>query len=611
MSLILFLKNRIKETGFGLTDLFCAFGAAFAFASSLFVLNNNFLDLLLVRQYPVFLPIVICIAGTVALSALTLFLFKSTAVQKGVLLLSCLFLCCVLAASYPKNVFFCIGLAFVLLLVIKYVVGLEQVGGPSVTERFNDKYSLIAVSVLVAVFTAAVFAVTAIKYACFYHSAFDFGIFCSMFESMVETGLPTTTFERGTEISHFAVHFSPFFYLLLPVYALWRSPLCLLFMQAFGIALGAFAVRRICRALELSPVMATGLSAVYLLFPTMANGCYYDFHENKFLSVLILWALAFILEKKRIGAAIFLLLILTVKEDAFIYVLAICLWMLVTKRDRIFALIAAAFSIGWFFFACNMIQVCGGEIMSDRFRNYSADPDGGLLSAVRTCFIDIGYLLREVFAGAASDKYSELTYSGQKLEFIWWTCIPLLFAPFLRKRSAELVLLIPVLVINLMPEWLYQFNVDFQYTYGSAALIIFSALLFIKERKAETRRFFVASMLCLSLVFTVSLVWSRGVGYFETYRLNKDKYVAMEKALEKIPEDSTVTAYGYMVPHLWRNRTIQAVPKYYGELVLTEYFVVDTRYESSTGVAEMYHYMGDDYELVSEAGFVKIFKIKD
>ena len=118
-------------------------------------------------------------------------------------------------------------------------------------------------------------------------------------------------------------------------------------------------------------------------------------------------------------------------------------------------------------------------------------------------------------------------------------------------------------------------------------------------------------MICVSLVFTVSLVWSRGAGYIETYRTGRDKYTATEEALKAIPEDSTVTAYGYIVPHIWKCKVIQAVPKYYGTLVPTEYFVIDTRYESDSRVSEMYQCMGDDYELWQESGFVKIFKVKD
>ena len=61
---------------------------------------------------------------------------------------------------------------------------------------------------------------------------FDFGIFCQMFYNMKESGLPMTTVERDGLLSHFAVHVSPIYYLLLPFYALVPTPATLQVLQA-------------------------------------------------------------------------------------------------------------------------------------------------------------------------------------------------------------------------------------------------------------------------------------------------------------------------------------------------------------------------------------------
>ncbi len=600
------LKNKASKIGFGGGELFASFAAAFVIASIFFALGGDFQDMSYIRQYPLWLSVVISAVGTAFLIALS-FLLSTRRIIAWILSLSSLVLSVILVLSLPDNIFFCLGVSVVLVLVAKYVTDDDRLGLSFI--KLTDRTSLIIVSVLSLVFCVAVYIMTSAKYKAFYHSAFDFGIFCQMFENMVKTGLPYTTIERNEYLSHFAVHFSPFFYLLLPGYLIWRSPLYLLFAQGAGIALGAFPVRRICRKLGLSPSMATVAAAVYLLFPTMANGCFYDFHENKFLSVLILWAVAFALEKNKIGTAVFCFLILTVKEDAFIYVLAICLWMFVTKRNRALSVIIAAFSVGWFFFACNMIQLSGGEIMTGRFSNYSAG--GGLFDAVRTCFIDIGYLLKEVFAGADTEAFRELTYPGQKLEFVLWTCVPLLFTPFLKKKPSELVLLLPLLVINLMPTWLYQYNVDFQYTYGTAALLIFSFLLFLGEHKREGQRFVLFSAVCLCIVFSVSLVAPKASNYSSGYFRNQERYIETQQALEIIPKDASVTAYGYIVPHLWYIDDLRTCPGYYGSLVQTDYYVVDTRYEYDSHTEGMYNTMKDDYDLVLEKGYVKIYERKN
>ena len=97
-----------------------------------------------------------------------------------------------------------------------------------------------------AIFTA-VCAVTActvisvigcLRYKTFSTPNYDFGLFCNMFHNMKETGLPLVTSERDRLLSHFAVHISPIYYLLLPFYWIFPSPLTLQIGQAVALMLG-------------------------------------------------------------------------------------------------------------------------------------------------------------------------------------------------------------------------------------------------------------------------------------------------------------------------------------------------------------------------------------
>lgn len=608
LKLIKAVRSRAEKCDFRGGDLFACLCLAFMIASIVFSLGADFQDLAYARQYPLLLSAAITAVGWVSFSLGTV-LLKTKKPLAWLLLGACLTLCIILVCYRPEDIFFSLGLCTAAVITAKYVCDGDKLGLSKI--KVTNRASFVITAVLVLLFTAAVYIFTAAKYRAFYHSAFDFGIFCQMFESMATTGLPMTTVERSEYLSHFAVHFSPFFYLLLPGYMIFRSPLYLLFCQALGVGLGAFAVKRICRGLGLSLKCSTAMAAVYLLFPTMANGCFFDFHENKFLSVLILWAVAYAIEKKPAGTGIFLFLILTVKEDAFIYVLAICLWMIVTKRNRIFALVCAAASVLWFFFATSMIELCGGEIMTGRFSNFVSGPNGGLLEAVRTCFVDIGYLFKEVFAGADTEKFQEMTYEGQKLEFVLWTAAPLLFTPFVRKRPSELILLFPILVINLMPSWLYQYNVDYQYTYGTAALLVAAAVLFLSEHSPKSRPFVIVSMICVCIVLTASLVPAKAQRYLASYYDNKEAYDETAAALETISADSSVTAYGFIVPHLAYVKELRTCPEYYAEYKKTDYYVIDTRYEYDNHTTKMHIAMGSDYELLESAGYIRIYGLKE
>lgn len=603
------VKNRITElfkSGIiSVCDLFILFLTPFIAGNLTVAISGPFDDLKYIENLSAS-SFWVCFAVLFAILAITVIFFKTTLFLNWALFFSSLCYAITLCCAVPNSIYFNIGVALVLIFIMKYLSCENRLGIDDIV--ISKKTGFFITCSLFVVFTVIVSFYTVIKYLCFAHGAFDFGIFCQMYEQMLDTGLPFTTVERSKYLSHFAVHFSPVYYLLLPGYAIFRSPIYLLIMQAVVVGLGVFPVRRICHALGLSEKCAVCAAAIYALFPSMANGCFYDFHENKFLSVFILYLVYFILREKNWGIILFSLLTLSVKEDAAIYVMAIAVWMLLSTKKKPLAVIIFVFSIAYFAFACSMIQFCGGDIMMSRLDNYYADPDGGFIDVIKTCFYDIGFLIKEVFLGADTEAFSEITYEGQKLEFVLWLCFPILFTPFLSKKTTQLTLLIPLLVINLMPEWMYQYNIDFQYTYGTAALIFFSALLTLSEMKAETRKKLMLCALVVSMVFTVSLVYPKADRYFVRHaRLGAD-YAATREALEIIPEGVSVTAYGFFIPQLAYIDDLHSAPDYYGPYVQTDYYVIDTRYTADSHTDRMIEAMGDDYELIREGGYAQIYK---
>ena len=73
------------------------------------------------------------------------------------------------------------------------------------------------------------------RYFLFRTANFDFGIFAQMFQYMKTTGIPYTTCERNKLLSHFCIHFSPIFYLILPVYMIFSHPVTLIVVQLLAL----------------------------------------------------------------------------------------------------------------------------------------------------------------------------------------------------------------------------------------------------------------------------------------------------------------------------------------------------------------------------------------
>lgn len=599
-------KELLQSTDAKLSDFFVILMCGFIAGNIYTATAIDFVNIkTIIHLVPAVFFLVFAICVAIILGAFVLLRTKKV-INWSFLALSLIF-SVALVINNPDAIWFNVGVAFVLVFIVKYVTANDGLGLEE--KDISPQLSLCLTTAVFVIFAVSVSVFTVIKYATFSHSAFDFGIFCQMFEQMAKTGLPMTTVERGGYLSHFAVHFSPVYYLLLPGYMIFRHPVYLLVMQAVVVGLSVFPIRKICMEMGLSNKLSFMASLVLALFPTMANGCFYDFHENKFLSLFILWMIYFALKGNRIGCGIFALLTLTVKEDAAIYVIAIAIWMLFTKRDRIFAVIIMVFSVAYFAFACEMIALSGGEIMMSRLDRYYVDPEGGFLEVAKNCFYDIGYLIDQVFNGADTSS-TDVGYSGQKMEFVLWTFIPLLFMPLASKHTTHLVLFIPLLVINLMPDWIYQHDIDFQYTYGSCALVIAAAFLALAERTKRQQMRIAVAMVAICTVFTVSTVFPKGDRYFTWYKESKETYDLTAEALESIPKDASVTALGFFVPHLYEFDDLQTVPKYYGEYEKTDYVAIDPRYTGGS-IDAVYEMMGDDYTLITAKGNALIYKLND
>ena len=82
--------------------------------------------------------------------------------------------------------------------------------------------------------------------------------------------------------------------------------------------------------------------------------------------------------------------------------------------------------------------------------------------------------------------------------------LPLACIPFVTKKPHRLLLLMPLLLINLMPDYQYQHSVFFQYVFGSSAFIFYGTVLNLSEMKPKLRR----TLLLLSLSSSILFFWS-------------------------------------------------------------------------------------------------------
>ena len=534
----------------------------------------------------------VTIVGGLTLCGLT-YIFKMRSLIPRALVTLCTILSIQYACAYDtKDVYFILGIGLVDFIAVLWAVKDDKLE----LSKINISYKTCFIAAIVlCVVTSIYFSyITSLKYQNFLNATFDFGIFAQMFENMATTGAPITTVERSVEMSHFGVHFSPFFYLLLPFYMIFRSPIYLLCAQAVFVAVGVFPVYLICKELKLGEKATHVFEIIYTFYPCLLNGCFYDFHENKFLTTIILFLFYFILKEKRVPMLVFSLLLLSVKEDAAIYLIVIALYVLISRKRYIDGSIMLSLAVVYFVIANKVVASFGTEgVMMWRLSDYFVNGEEGYFSVFKSILFDIGHLIKMMF-------------TADKFPFIIWMFLPVMFTPFARKQVSTLILLLPIIPINMMQSWQYQYNIDYQYTYGVAALIIFCAITGFMHIKGNPRKIalLMSLIMCLTLcAHTLAPKIKTNLSYEKSYG---EKTEQIEEMLQIIEKDKSVTATHFIVPHLYFVRELYTVPDYYKEIEQTDYFVIDTRYHDEAD--QMRAVMGTDYSLVDSEEFVQIYK---
>lgn len=435
-----------------------------------------------------------------------------------------------------------IGLCFCMYYVVK------KYGHIIEKKDINTKTVILVAAILAVVIFSFMSVLVILRYKTFYTSTFDFGVFAQMFYNMRDKLLPLTTCERNIELSHFAVHVSPIYYLVLPIYMIFPFNETLLIVQLLFIVSGVIPLILICRHRKLTNFITMAMAVIYLFSPVFFGGLFYDFHENKFLTTLILWLLYFIEKDKKIGMYIFTILVLMVKEDAGIYAACIGLYILATKnkKERIHGAIITALSVIWFLLAYSWLKNGGDGAMTGRYKNFIGDEDS-VFAIIETIIKNPAYFFKQLL-------------SVEKLEKVLWVIVPVMLMPFRVKSMKELILLIPFLVMNLMPSYIYQYDIAHQYYYGSFVLMLYLVIVNIDGVKGLAKISTVVCMMVASIIMFTSYVTVKFY-YIDQYIENKDRNKEVVEILESIPQDASVCATTYYMTHLAMRDEIYGHPE--------------------------------------------------
>ena len=419
-------------------------------------------------------------------------------------------------------------------------------------EKYIEKYKKVfnySVLSFVILYVVYLSIVVAYKVKTFDGSTFDIGIFSQMFHRMSTDLTAITTLERDRVLSHFAVHISPIFYLMLPFYKFFPHVETLEVLQIWIVFSGVIPLRLLLKKLNLSKPINSLIIAWFVLIPVMTTAGGYHLHENCFLVPLIIWLFYFISSEQKWKILLVTLLLLFVKEDAFIYVVSIGLYFLFQKRFSLSSqtkkwIILADFILPVLYFALGLylLNTYGEGGMVSRFEPYLLEGENGILSVLKNLILHPTYVFSKLLI-------------AKKLGYLFFVLAPLVFLPLVQRTWSSYFLSLPLIVINLLPDWPYQYDIGFQYSYGSQTLLFIMALLALEDLKEHKfiKEKTTLAMVTVGIIMSGTLLhhfthnWSFNIGY---YFEHKEKFDTMRYTLESLPEEASVVTEGGYTPAL-------------------------------------------------------------
>ena len=551
----------------------------------------------------------VTIGFTAALTGIDCFARTGTAERWGIAAAFAVLAVTVLRSSFTWA-FLAACAAVLVILAVFGIYGWDQTPEPAANPKKAGKACIYMTVGLSAGFFLFVSAWTVGRVYSFSASSYDFGIFSQMFFYLKKTGLPMTTLERDGLLSHFAVHVSPVYYLLLPFYCLAPTPATLQILQAGVITSAVIPLWKIGKLHGLTGGQRMLACAVLLLYPAYSGGTGYDIHENCFLTPLLPWLFYGIDRKNAAVTAIAAVLTLMVKEDAAVYVAVIALWLIIKtilrfkKRDTrqlLTGILLLAGSVGWFLAVTGYLARSGDGVMTYRYSNFMYGGSSSLIAVIKSVILNPMKAVYECV-------------DEEKLLFIAQTLLPLLGLPLLTRRYERYILLIPYILVNLMSDYQYQHNIFFQYTFGSSAFLLYLTAVNLADLRIDWQRLLALGAVCvISAVYFGGMVVPRAVRYPVQAIQYHAYYQNIRNALDTIPGDASVTAGTFYTAYLSQREILYDVRYCSREHLLeTEYVVLSL---SSQGDYQKYAAGGKGLEklvdLLERNGYEEYAAVKN
>jgi uncharacterized membrane protein len=432
---------------------------------------------------------------------------------------------------------------------------------------------------IAAIFFGISIALLLNRYYSFYAS-YDQGIFNQVywnsshgrfFQSSLSSALSTNVIHQGAwpEVMYHRLgqHFTPALMIWLPIYALFPSPVTLSVLHLTLITLGGLmlyvlALRHVDRPLA-GAIAATYYGANAVVGPTWGN--FHDICQLPLFVFVALWAM----ETRRWWLYwLMAIAIVMVREDAGVSLFGIGAYLIVSRRHPGKGIATCVLAFGYMLVLTNVFMPffsadISERFMMERFGQYATGDEATTIEIIWGILSNPFRLISEL-----------LTPFDRTIAYLLGQGLPLMFVPFASIASWTIAgvplfkLLIAkgdsVLVINIR----YAMTIVPGLFYGA---ILWWSSHQDQFKRRGVRRLWVGCV-TLSLLFTVTSNPNRTLYFLIPDSFEPRVHVglvqqwqharAVHSVIDRVPDEASVAATTYIIPHLSSRREILRFPQY-------------------------------------------------
>lgn len=429
----------------------------------------------------------------------------------------------------------------------------------SMTKQFiiQHKYELLLFLITIGYiiyFTTASF----LRFDNYYTGRFDLGNMDQVVWNTMRGRPFQLTNPNGTDIiSRLSIHADVILVLLSPFYQLWSDPRMLLLIQTIVIALGSFFVYKIAREILNKKRISFLFSLAFLLSPSVGYANLYDFHPVALAITFLLAAFYFVLRKKYILFLAFAVLCGLTKENVWIPVSMLGLYIVIKEWKKpqnlkriLLGLTVFLVSIGIFYYLVwHAIPTARGRehFALDYYTDFGTNPTT---------------IIKKVITSPT--KTIQTIFTEQKLLYIHKLFSPLGYLPLM--NPFFLIFALPDFFINLLSNNSQLYQIYFQYTTVITPFLFIAAIygmrniskIFSHVPCIFFELYLVIAILYGAYVFgPLPLTQSPNTNMF-TKPLKNREFISTY--LSKIPRRFSVAATNNVGSHLSHRQRIYTIP---------------------------------------------------